>query len=32
LGEIDLSLGELEITDTLTISGPGQELLTIDAQ
>jgi len=32
LGEIDLSLGELEITDTLAITGPGQELLTIDAQ
>jgi len=31
-GAINLVSGELEITDTLTITGPGQELLTIDAQ
>lgn len=30
-GEIDLLLGELQITDSLTITGPGRELLTIDA-
>ena len=30
--EIDLILGQLEITDTLTLTGPGQDLLTIDAQ
>ncbi|QEG33135.1 choice-of-anchor Q domain-containing protein [Bythopirellula goksoeyrii] len=31
-GTIDLTLGELEITDELTIAGPGASLLTIDAQ
>ncbi len=31
-GSILLSTGELEITDTLTITGSGPELLTIDAQ
>ncbi|MEQ8835681.1 MAG: choice-of-anchor Q domain-containing protein, partial [Lacipirellulaceae bacterium] len=31
-GIIQLSAGELEITEGLTISGPGQEWLTIDAQ
>jgi len=30
-GEIDLLLGELQIADSLTIAGPGRELLTIDA-
>ena len=31
-GTINLTSGELEITDTLTINGPGQNELTIDAQ
>ena len=31
-GTIALTSGELEITDALTITGPGQELLTIDVQ
>ena len=31
-GAIGLTSGELEITETLTISGPGQESLKIDAQ
>lgn len=31
-GTIALSSGELEITEPLTITGPGQELLTVDAQ
>jgi len=30
-GKINLLSGELEITDTLTITGPGRDLLTIDA-
>lgn len=30
--QIDLVLGEFAVTDALTITGPGQNLLTIDAQ
>jgi hypothetical protein len=31
-GSIGLTSGELEVTDSLTIAGPGQDELTIDAQ